>query len=74
METTDKKLMETLDRVEKSIEFEKLKTNLKKAQFIQEIKSGLGSEIKKNPNQITIIKKPWYKKLGLFLRKIFTKF
>ena len=74
MDATDRKIMKTLDRVEKSIEMEKLKTTLKKAQFIQEIKNGLGSEIKKNPNQITIIKKPWYKKLGLFLRKIFTKF
>jgi hypothetical protein len=53
---------------------EKYKTALKKAQFINEIKNGLGNEIKVNPSKIRFIKKPWHKRLGLFLKKIFTKF
>ena len=53
---------------------EKYKTALKKVQFINEIRNGLGDEIKVNPGSIKFIKKPWYKRLGLFLKKIFTKF
>jgi hypothetical protein len=63
-----------LDTAEKDIYIEKYKTALKKAQLIQEIKNGLGKEIKTNPNKITIIKKPWYIKLGDIIKKIFTKF
>ena len=70
----DNDLINLINKVDKENELEKLKTAVKKVKFINEIKNGLGSEIKKNPNQITIIKKPWYKKLGLFFRKIFTKF
>ena len=70
----DNILNKELDAAEKDIQLEKYKTALKKAQFIQEIKSGLGAEIKNNPNKITIIKKPWYIKLGNVLKKIFTKF
>ncbi len=53
---------------------EKYKTALKKVQFIKEIKSGLGGEMKENPNRVHIIKKPWTEKLKLFLLRIFTKF
>ena len=53
---------------------EKYKTALKKVQFINEIRSGLGKEIKVNPGRIKFIKKPWYTRLGLFMKKIFTKF
>lgn len=49
-------------------------TILKKKQFIEELKSGLGEEIKKNPNQVKIIKKTFLQKIGLVLKKIFTKF
>lgn len=52
----------------------KYQTALKKVQFIKEIRSGLGAEIKQTKGKINIIKKPWYKKLGLFLKKLFTKF
>ena len=52
----------------------KYQTALRKAQLIQEIKNGLGEEIKMNKGKIKIIKKPWYKKLGLTLKKFFTKF
>jgi hypothetical protein len=45
-----------------------------KKRLINDIKNGLGSEIKSNPNKVVIIKKPWYSKIGLMLKKIFTKF
>jgi hypothetical protein len=74
MKITDDILTKELDATEKDIELEKYKTALKKAKFIQEIKSGLGQEIKNNPNKITIITKPWYQKVLQFVKKIFTKF
>lgn len=52
----------------------KYQTALKKVQFIKEIRSGLGTEMKETKGKIKIIKKPWYKKLILFLKKLFTKF
>lgn len=50
------------------------KTEREKKQFINELKFGLGEEIKKNPNRPIIIKKTWLQKLTLFLKGIFTKF
>jgi len=49
-------------------------TNIKKNQFISELKSGLGAEIKANPNKVKVIKKTIPQKIKLFLMKIFTKF
>ena len=49
-------------------------TNLKRIQFIEEIKNGLGEEIKKNPNGFKIIKKTKFQRFKLWLAKFFTKF
>jgi len=54
--------MREIEREEKFIESDKLKTELSKKKFISEIKSGLGKEIKENAG---VIKK---KKVGLFKR------
>jgi len=54
--------MREIEREEKLIEADKLKTELSKKKFISEIKSGLGREIKENAG---VIKK---KKVGLFKR------
>jgi hypothetical protein len=54
--------MREIEREEKLIESDKLKTELSKKKFISEIKSGLGKEIKENAG---VIKK---KKVGLFRR------
>ena len=70
----DDMISKELEATEKAIEMEKYKTALKKAQFINEIKNGLGEEIKSNPNKLTIIKKPWHHKVKMFFTKIFTKF
>lgn len=61
-------------KLEKEMLVEKYKTALKKNQFLNELKNGLGAEIKKNPGRAKIIKKPWYTKLLITLRKLFTKF
>jgi hypothetical protein len=42
--------------------------------LINEIKTGLGEEIKKNPNKAKIIKKTRTQRFVLWLKKIFTKF
>lgn len=63
-----------LNKLDQQIGLDKYKTALKKVQFINEIKNGLGSEIKENPNQIKIIKKTRIEKFKIFLKKIFTKF
>jgi hypothetical protein len=49
-------------------------TGIKKTQFINELKTGLGAEIKANPNKVKIIKKTLPQKIKMFLTKIFTKF
>jgi hypothetical protein len=60
-------------QAEKEILAEKYKTALKKAQFVEEVKSGLGEEIKKKPKPI--IKKPTLgQKIMTSIKKIFTKF
>ena len=53
---------------------EKYKTALKKVNLINELKSGLGSEIKKNPNKAKFIKKTWRERFMIMIKKIFTKF
>jgi hypothetical protein len=60
-------------QAEKEIISEKYKTALKKAQFVEEVKSGLGEEIKKKPKPT--IKKPTLgQKIMESIKKIFTKF
>ena len=54
--------MKEIEREERLIESDKLKTEMAKKKFIDEIRSGLGKEIKENAG---VIKK---KKLGLFKR------
>ena len=66
--------IETVDAIINEIKADKVQTNRKKKQFISEIKSGLGGEITKNPNSITIHKKPWYTRLGNSIKRIFMKF
>jgi|688.fasta_scaffold1450117_1 hypothetical protein len=66
--------VETLDSVINDIKGQKEQTKLNKLRFINEIKNGLGEKIKENPNEIMVIKKPWYSKLGKLIKNIFTKF
>ena len=45
--------------------------NMKKVAFINEIRSGLGEDIKKDLNKVKVIKENKFLK---FIKKIFTKF
>lgn len=67
-------LLREIDIVEKEKINDKYVTALKKAQFANEIKAGLGDKIKQNPNGVKVIKKPWYKKIKDWFKNIFTKF
>lgn len=70
----DKMISRESTQAEKDMLVEKYKTALKKNQFINDLKTGLGEEIKKNPGKAKIIKKTWRERFMLNLRKIFTKF
>ncbi len=74
MEPTNDALAKELLAKENEEKLEKFKTQLRKQQFIEEIKNGLGNEIKRNPSAVKVIKKPWTTKLKLGLAKLFTKF
>jgi len=58
---------------DKDVLVEKYKTALKKAEFVNEIKNGLGEEIKKNPKP-KLIKRSLFYKITSMIKKIFTKF
>ncbi len=61
-------------------EFEKEKVALshqlgyEKNKLIKDLKNGLADEIKNNPNKVKIIKKSFFQRIGIFIRKIFTRF
>lgn len=61
---------------EEQIELEKkaniIQTNRKKNQFINEMKSGLGERIKKNPMDMRVVKKK--RTLGQIIKEFFSKF
>jgi hypothetical protein len=60
--------------LEREMITDKYKTAREKAHYINELKMGLGEEIKSNPGRVKIIKKTWIQKLALFFKKMFTKF
>ena len=70
---SDKALTKEQILADREILAEKYKTASKKVNFVNEVKNGLGVEIKKNPKP-KIIKKTFSQKLVMSLRKIFTKF
>ena len=68
----------TIDREieleEKELLRDKFVTALRKTQFVNELKNGLGEEIKKNPKSVKIIKASRYKRFVTWLKNFFTKF
>ena len=58
-------------REENLIALDKEKTQLKKEQFINEIRNGLGDHIKKNGNKVTKIKVSWWVRLKRKITKLF---
>ena len=53
---------------------ETIATAVSKVKFANEIKQGLGSEMKQKGGRVTIIEKTRYEKFVAWLKKIFTKF
>jgi hypothetical protein len=70
---SDKAISREQAMADKDVLVEKYKTALKKAQFVNEIKSGLGEEIKKNPRPL-VIKRSFLYRIGQSIKKMFTKF
>ncbi len=72
--TAEDRLNKELTTKENEVKLEQFKTELKKSQFIEEVRNGLGTQIKLNPRKVRIIKKPWHVKFKNSLAKLFTKF
>lgn len=53
---------------------ETITTAVNKVKFANEIKQGLGSEMKQKGGRVTILEKTRYEKFVVWLKKIFTKF
>lgn len=79
MEQKDKdEILNEIDLMQKEFLSDKARTEREKNKFINQIKFGLGDEIKKNPNKVTKIKKSFgdkikerIKRMFLFIFKIF---
>ena len=70
---SDKAINREQSLADKDVLVEKYKTALKKAEFVNEIKNGLGEEIKKNPKP-KVIKRSLLYRITSTIKKIFTKF
>jgi hypothetical protein len=66
--------LESEDSIKNEIKAAKMDTDRKKNSFINEMKMGLGAEIKANPNGVIIREKSWWDKFKGSLNKLFTKF
>ena len=63
--------MDEFRKINASIEAEKEKTELKKEQFIRQIKNGLGDHIKHNGGKVNKIEKSILRKFWERLMKVF---
>ena len=63
--------MNKFRKITSDIESEKIKTELKKEQFIRDIKSGLGEHIKHSGGKVKRIEKSKFKKFWEKLLEIF---
>ncbi len=63
--------MDEFEKERRFIKLDKERTQLKKEQFIKEIKSGLGEHIRRSGNKIKKIKKSWWRRFIDKLIKMF---
>lgn len=63
-----------IEKEEKLMLLDKYTTARKKVSLINDIKGGLGVDIKANPGKANFIKKTWFQKMMIRLKKIFTTF
>jgi len=61
-------LTNSIKKESNGIALEQKKTDLRKEAFIQEIKNGLGEEIKLNPNRVEVVIKTPIKRDGFLKR------
>jgi hypothetical protein len=67
--------IETTDSIQNQIKADKSNTTRKKLQFIDEMKNGLGAEIKAKKARGVIIKKPTFgERVRAFFAKLYSKF
>ncbi len=66
----DKEIQQT----ERQILSDKYTSALNKVKFINELKTGLGDDIKANGGRVKKIKKTRFERFKIWLRNIFTKF
>jgi len=68
--------IETVEAIQNDIKAIKKNVEMKKSNYIIELKTGLGEKVRKNPTTIKSIRveKKWYQKLGSAIKRIFTKF
>jgi hypothetical protein len=67
-------LTKEIKKESNGIKLEIKKTNLKKEAFIQEIKNGLGEQIKLNRNKVEIIKPKKISFIKRFISKLYKMF
>jgi hypothetical protein len=63
--------MDEFEKEKRLIDLDRERTELKKKQFIKEIREGLGEHIKKSGNKIKKIKKSWWRRFLDKLIKVF---
>jgi|TARA_R110000751_G_scaffold33319_3_gene83069 predicted site-specific integrase-resolvase len=63
--------MDELKKIDRDVEYEKQKTQLKKEKFIKDIKSGLGTHIKNSGGRVNKIKKSKFKRFWNRLMNMF---
>ena len=70
----DKMINREIQMIENEMVADKLITDIKKKNFINDIKTNLGTEIKKNPNNVKVITKSKKERFFDFIKSLFTKF
>jgi hypothetical protein len=63
-----------IQQIERQILLDKYTSALKKGKLINELKNGLGDEIKQKGGKVIIKKKTKLQRFKLWLKKIFTRF
>lgn len=64
---------DNITNIKNRMALDKNGTEIQKTRLINQLKNGLGEKIKENPNEVIIIKRSWYQKLGVTIRKILSK-
>ena len=63
--------MDEIKREENLMAFDREKTELKKEQFIKQIRNGLGEQIKKNGNKVQRIKRSRWERFWMKIKQMF---